>query len=84
MKDDSAWCVAIEAEQSESVGDIAHLEYLLQNNRTAEGAMLFQTLPRLREALATQVTRSSDSDTPVIITAMDSVLLYWLPLKRLG
>ena len=37
MKDDSAWCVAIEAEQSESVGDIAHLEYLLQNNRTAEG-----------------------------------------------
>ena len=60
MKDDSAWCVAIEAEQSESVGDIAHLEYLLQNNRTAEGAMLFQTLPRLREALATQVTRRID------------------------
>ena len=84
MKDDSAWCVAIEAEQSESVGDIAHLGYLLQNNRTAEGAMLFQTLPRLREVLATQVARSSDSDTPVIITAMDSVLLYWLPLKRLG
>ena len=84
MKDDSAWCVAIEAEQSESVGDIAHLEYLLQNNRTAEGAMLFQTLPRLREVLATQVARSSDSDTPVIIIATVSVLLYWLPLKRLG
>ena len=46
--------------------------------------MLFQTLPRLREALATQVTRSSDSDTPVIITAMDAVLLSWLLLKRLG
>ena len=52
--------------------------------KTTEGAMLFQTLPRLRAALATQVTRSSDSDTPVIITAMDAVLLSWLLLKRLG
>ena len=84
MKDDSAWCVAIEAEQPEPVGDIGHLEFLLKNNRTAEGAMLFQTLHRLREALATQVTRSSDSETPVMITAMDAVLLSRLLLKRLG
>ena len=46
--------------------------------------MLFQTLHRLREALATQVTRSSDSETPVMITAMDAVLLSRLLLKRLG
>ena len=84
MKDDLAWRVAIEAEQPETVGDIGHLEFLLKNNRTAEGAMLFQTLTRLREALATQVTRSSDSETPVMITAMDAVLLSRLLLKRLG
>ena len=84
MKDDSAWCVAIEAEQPDPVGDIGHLEFLLKNNRTAEGAMLFQTLHRLREALATQVTRSSDSETPVMITAMDAVLLSRVLLKRLG
>lgn len=84
MEDDSAWCVAIEAEQSEPVGDIAHLEFLLKNNKTAEGAMLFQTLTRLREALATQVTRSSDAESPVMITAMDAVLLSRLLLKRLG
>ena len=82
--DDSAWCVAIEADQPEPIGDIAHLEHLLQTNQQAEGAMLFQTLHRLREALATQVTRSSNSDTAVIITAMDAVLLSRLLLKRMG
>ncbi len=82
--DDSAWCSVIEADQPEPVGDIAHLEHLLQTNKQAEGAMLFMTLHRLREALATQVTRSSDSDTPVSITAMDAVLLSRLLLKRLG
>ena len=61
--DDSAWCVAIEADQPEPVGDIAHLEHLLQTNKQAEGAMLFQTLHRLREALATQVKRSSDANS---------------------
>ena len=82
--DDSAWCVAIEADQPEPIGDIAHLEHLLQTNKQAEGAMLFQTLHRLREALATQVKRSSDADTPVAITAMDAVLLSRLLLKRLA
>lgn len=82
--DDSAWCVAIEADQPEPVGDIAHLEHLLQTNKQAEGAMLFQTLHRLREALATQVKRSSDADTPISITAMDAVLLSRLLLKRLA
>ena len=82
--EDSAWCTVIEAEHPETVGDIAHVEHLLQTNQQAEGAMLFQTLTRLREALATQVTRSSDSDTPVMITAMDAVLLSRLLLKRLG
>ena len=82
--DDSAWCVAIEEDQPDPVGDIAHLEHLLQTNKHAEGAMSFQTLHRLREALATQVTRSSDSETPVMITAMDAVLLSRLLLKRLG
>lgn len=82
--EDSAWCTVIEAEHPETVGDIAHVEHLLQTNQQAEGAMLFQTLTRLREALATQVTRSSDSDTPVTITAMDAVLLSRLLLKRLG
>ena len=82
--DDSAWCTVIEADQPEAVGDIAHLEHLLQTNKQAEGAMLFQTLHRLREALATQVKRSSDADTPISITAMDAVLLSRLLLKRLG
>ena len=84
MTEDSAWSVAIEAEHTEPVGDIAHLEFLLKNNKTAEGAMLFQTLTRLREALATQVKRSSDADTPVTITAMDAVLLSRVLLKRIG
>ena len=39
--EDSAWCTVIEAEQPETVGDIAHLEHLLQTNQQAEGAMLF-------------------------------------------
>ena len=82
--DDSAWCSVIEADQPEPVGDIAHLEHLLQTNKQAEGAMLFMTLHRLREALATQVKRSSDADTPISITAMDAVLLSRLLLKRLG
>ena len=46
--------------------------------------MLFQTLTRLREALATQLTRDSDAEAPVMITAMDAVLLSRLLLKRLG
>ena len=79
-----ASAVAIEADQPEPVDDIAHLEHLLQTNKHAEGAMLFQTLHRLREALATQVKRSSDADIPVAITAMDAVLLSRLLLKRLG
>ena len=45
--------------------------------------MLFQTLHRLREALATQVTKTSDADFPVTITAMDAVLLSRLLLKHL-
>ena len=82
--DDSAWCAVIEADQPEPVGDIRHLEHLLQTNKQAEGAALFQTLHRLREALATQLTRDSDAEAPVMITAMDAVLLSRLLLKRLG
>ena len=82
--EDSAWCAVIEADQPEPVGDIRHLEHLLQTNQQAEGAMLFQTLTRLREALATQLTRDSDAEAPVMITAMDAVLLSRLLLKRLG
>lgn len=75
---------AIEADQPEPIDGIAHLDNLLQTNKQAEGAMLFQTMTRLREALAIQVKRSSDADTPVAITAMDAVLLFRLLLKRLG
>ena len=78
LVDDAAWWVAIEAENTDPIGDIAHLEHLLQTSTVAEGAMLFQTLHRLREALATQVTKASDADAPVSITAMDAVLLKWL------
>ena len=46
--------------------------------------MLFQTLHRLREALATQVKRSTDAHASVTITAMDAVLLSRLLLRRLG
>ena len=82
--DDAAWMVAIEAESNDPIGDIAHLEHLLQSSSVAEGAMLFQTLHRLSEALATQVTRSSDAHAPVTITAMDAVLLSRVLFKRLG
>ena len=84
LVDDAAWCVAIEADNTDQIGDIAHLEHLLQSSNVAEGAMLFQTLHRLREALATQVTKASDADAPVSITAMDAVLLSRVLLKRLG
>lgn len=83
LVDEAAWMVAIEADDNDPVGDIAHLEFLIQNNRAAEGAMRFQTLSRLREVLATQITRSSSADTPVTITAMDAVLLSRLLLQRL-
>jgi len=46
--------------------------------------MLFQTLHRLRQELATQVTKASDADAPVSITAMDAVLLSRVLLKRLS
>ena len=46
--------------------------------------MLFQTLHRLREALATQVTKPSDADATLSITAMDAVPLSRVLLKRLG
>ena len=82
--DDSAWLVAIEGDPSEPVGDIAHLEHLLTNGKLAEAAMLYQTLGRLREALATSVTKGSLVDSPVMITAMDAVLLSRLLLRRLG
>ena len=82
--DDAAWMVAIEADNSDPIGDIAHLEHLWQSSTVAEGAMLFQTLHRLREALATQVTKASDAHAPVTITAMDAVLLSRVLLKRLG
>lgn len=84
VAEDAAWMVAIEADSNDPIGDIAHLEHLLQSSNVAEGAMLFQTLHRLREALATQVTRSSDAHAPVTITAMDAVLLSRVLLKRLG
>ena len=82
--DDAAWMVAIEADDADPIGDIAHLRQLLKSGSVAEGAMLFQTLHRLREALATQVTQASDADAPVTITAMDAVLLSRVLLKRLG
>ena len=82
--DDAAWMVAIEADSTDPIGDIAHLEHLLQSSNVAEGGMLFQTLHRLREALATQVTKASDAHAPVTITAMDAVLLSRVLLKRLG
>ena len=82
--DDAAWMVAIEADDSDPIGDIAHLRQLLKSGSVAEGAMLFQTLHRLREALATQVTQASDADAPVTITAMDAVLITRVLLKRLG
>ena len=85
--DDAAWMVAIEAgddDIDEPIGDIAHLKHLLKSGSMAEGAMLFQTLHRLREALATQVTKASDAQSPVTITAMDAVLLSRVLLKRLG
>lgn len=84
LVDDAAWMVAIEADSNDPIGDIAHLEHLLQSSTMAEGAMLFQTLHRLREALATQVTKASDAHAPVTITAMDAVLLSRVLLKRLG
>ena len=84
IAEDSAWLTAIEADSTDPIGDIAHLEHLLQSSSVAEGAMLFQTLHRLREALATQVTKASDAHTPVTITAMDAVLLSRVLLKRLG
>ena len=82
--EDAAWMVAIEADNTDPIGDIAHLEHLLQSSSVAEGAMLFQTLHRLREALATQVTKASDAHSPVSISAMDAVLLSRVLLKRLG
>ena len=84
LVDDAAWCVAIEADNTDPIGDITHLEDLLQTSTVAEGAMLFQTLHRLREALATKVSKASDADAPVSITAMDAVLLSRVLLKRLG
>ena len=69
---------------NDPIGDIAHLEHLLTTSKVAEGAMLFQTLHRLREALATQVKRSTDAHAPVTISAMDAVLLSRVLLKRLG
>ena len=84
VADEAAWMVAIEADSNDPIGDIAHLEHLLQSSSGAEGAMLFQTLHRLREALATQVTKASDAHAPVTITAMDAVLLSRVLLKRLG
>ena len=84
LVDDAAWMVAIEADDADPIGDIAHLEHLLQSSSVAEGAMLFQTLHRLREALATQVTKASDAHAPVTITGMDAVLLSRGLLKRLG
>ena len=59
LVDDAARSVAIEAENTDPIGDIAHLEHLLQTCSVAEGAMLFQTLHRLWEALSMQVTKSS-------------------------
>ena len=84
LVDDAAWMVAIEADDNDPDGGIAHLEHLLTTSKVAEGAMLFQTLHRLREALATQVTKASDAHTPVSISAMDAVLLSRVLLKRLG
>ena len=84
IAEDAAWLAAIEADSTDPIGDIAHLEHLLTSSTVAEGAMLFQTLHRLREALATQVKRSTDAQAPVVITAMDAVLLSRLLLNRLG
>ena len=84
LVDDAAWYVAITADNTDPIGDIAYLEHLLQSSTVAEGAMLFQTLHRLREALATQVTKATDADATLSITAMDAVLLSRVLLKRLG
>ena len=84
LVDDAAWMVAIEADDNDPIGDIAHLEHLLTTSKQAEGAMLFMTLHRLREALATQVKRSTNAHAPVTITAMDAVLLSRVLLRRLG
>ena len=52
-----------------------HQEHLLTTSTAAKGATLFQTLHPLREALATQMKRSTDAHAPVTLTVMDAVLL---------
>nr|WP_137006886.1 hypothetical protein [Synechococcus sp. UW106] len=60
------------------------MDHLLQANKQAERAMLFLTLHRLREALATKVAKASDAQTSGTITDMDMVLLSRVSLRRLG
>jgi hypothetical protein len=45
--DDSAWCAVIEADLPEPVGDIRHLQHLLQTNQQAEGAALLTYIVRI-------------------------------------
>ena len=47
------------------IGEVAQLVPMPRSSSLAEGAMLLQTLHRLREMLATQVSRASDAKASV-------------------
>ena len=65
------------------IGEVAQLVPMPRSSSLAEGAMLLQTLHRLREMLATQVSRASDAKASVSIKARDAVLVSQLVWQRL-
>ena len=72
---DPAWALVLGegAEAEEQLGDLRHLQHLLQTYPQSEGAMQLQCLNQLRAAL-NQVDLSHDSDTPIAVPAWVLVL----------
>ena len=72
---DPAWALVLGegAEAEEQLGDLRHLQHLLQSYPESEGAMQLQCLNQLRAALNT-VGLDQDADTPVEVPAWVLVL----------
>lgn len=67
---DPAWALVLGegAEAEDGLGDLRHLQHLLQTYPESEGAMQLQCLNQLRAAL-NRVDLSNDANTPVVLPA---------------
>jgi len=78
----TAWQVVAGEHAGSGIEELDHLEAVLDESPRLAGPMMLSTIVRLREAL-NQIPKDASTTHPVMITAMDAVLLSRSVLKGL-